>query len=323
MVSEITVSMKSVHIKTILSAFAIFSGIQAQALEKNLYGTFSAGSTGIGIGVETKINDWLGVRGGFDFMPHFTKTLQFSMTTGNDFNDPQAQEEKFNNMKSELAEYTGISIDRKVDMKAEPSFRNFNITVDFHPLAEHRNWRISAGLYWSFSKTIGTTANAIYDSPALVCANIFNNLYDRAMYSYFNDTEFIFGIGATDDIFDKFYGWGKMGMFIGDSIDGGGAYFMVPDGNCTVSARMTTNKIKPYLGIGYEGPVIKGDDRYRVSFDLGALFWGGSPKVITHEGVDIAHDLRNLNGQIQKYIDISNRLTVYPVIRIGISRRLF
>lgn len=315
--------MKSVKGKAILITLGLIASIQSQAFENNLSATVSTGSTGIGIGVETKVNDWLGVRGGFDFMPHFTKTLPFSMTTGTDFSDPQAQEEKFNKMTDELKDITGISIDRKVDMKAEPSFHNFNIILDFHPLPENRNWKVSAGVYWSFSKAIGTAVNAIYDSPALVCANMYNNLYDRAIYSYFNDTEFMFGFGASDDILDKFLDWGKMGMFIGDSIDGGGAYFMVPDGNCTVSARMTTNKIKPYLGIGYEGPIVRGDDRYQFTFDLGAMFWGGTPKVITHEGVDIAHDLKNLNGQIQKYIDISNKLSVYPVIKIGISRRLF
>lgn len=317
--------MKSIQRNILLIAMSSLLCIQSQALDTNLYGTISAGSTGIGIGVETKVNDWLGVRGGFDFMPHFSKALSFSMTTGNDFSDPQAQEEKFNKMTEKLAGITGISIDREVDMKAEPSFHNFDIIIDFHPLAEHRNWKISAGVYWSFSKTIGTAVNAEYDASALVSANIYNTLYDKAMESHETDGEWLPGLGIAvpDNIYKEFKSWGTMGMYIGEYTSAGGSYMMVPDENCTISAKMTTNKIKPYFGIGYEGPIARDNDRYQFIFDLGALFWGGSPKVITHEGVDIAHDLRNLNGQIQEYIDISNKLTVYPVIKIGISRRLF
>lgn len=307
-----------------LAAILSTSGIQA---ERNLSASISAGSTGIGIGIGTRMNELFGIRGGYDFVPHFTKDLSFTMTTGTDYNDEKAQIEKFNSMTGKLKELTGIGFDRRIDMKAEPSFHNFNIVADFHPIEKNRNWRVSAGIYWSFSKTIGRAENANYDSPALVSVNMYNSLYERALYSYEYDEIWLriedMNLYASEKVYKKFYDWGKMGMFVGDSVNGGGSYIMTPDENCTVSARMTTNKIKPYLGIGYEGPLIKGNDMYSLSFDLGMLFWGGSPDVITHEGVDIAHDLTDLNGQIRNYIRTSNKLKVYPLIKVSISRRIF
>ena len=76
-----------------------------------------------------------------------------------------AESEKLNSL-------IGIEFDRRIDMIATPSFYNFNIVADVHPF-DNRKWRISAGLYWSFSKTIGHAENATYDAPALVSASIY------------------------------------------------------------------------------------------------------------------------------------------------------
>lgn len=314
--------------KAIACLFAIITATtQMQARTDNCFATISTGSTGIGLGIEKGVNDWLDIRCGFDFMPHFTKTISFTMTTAANQEDEKLQEESFKNITGKLEEITGITFDRYVDMKAEPSFHNFNLIADFHPFNGNRNWKISAGVYWSFSKTIGRTINASYDSPALVSVNMYNSLYERALRSYLEDEPLVtienIDVYLTEQVYLKFDDLGKMGMFIGDSIDGGNPYIMIPDENCTISARMTTNKIKPYIGVGYEGPLIKGNGMYNLSVDLGVLFWGGTPNVITHEGVDIAHDLTNLNGQVKSYIDMSNRLPVFPVIKVGISRLLF
>ena len=323
--------MKKIIAAVVLSC-CIVSNASSQILFSGEYDDrlsvgVSAGSMGLGFELAMPVLDFLDVRGGFDFMPHFEKSLAFTMTAGNDYNDSESQNDKFDRMSEKLNSLIGIEFDRRIDMIATPSFYNFNIVADVHPF-ENRKWRISAGLYWSFSKTIGHAENATYDAPALVSASIYNDLYDRVINSYENWEPLIempggLVLDASEDMYNSVMSIGKAGMFIGDSINGGGAYIMYPDENCMVSADMKTNKLKPYLGFGYEGPLFHSTDRYSIAFDCGVLFWGGTPSVITHEGVDIAHDMKNLNGQLTTYVDISNKLAVYPMIKLTISRKLF
>ena len=52
------------------------------------------------------------------------------------------------------------------------------------------------------------------------------------------------------------------------------------------------------------------------------MFWGGAPKVYTHDGTEIT-SLNNLNGQVAKYINLSNKLKVFPLLNLGVSYTLF
>ncbi len=305
---------------------SVASAQNKQAGNPGLYVSLSAGSTGLGIGIEAPVNSRLGVRGGFDFVPYFEKISTFTMTAGADYSDTESQKRKFEKMSGKLTELTGMEFDRYIDMVETPSFKNFHITADIYPF-RNRNWRFSTGLYWSPSKTIGHAENATYDAPALVSTYIYNDLYARAINSYENFEPMLYLSGepiyAGEDLYNSFQRWGMAGFFVGDSIDGG-AYMMYPDHeNCMVSADMTVNRLKPYIGFGYEGPLIKSDDRYTVSFDCGILMWGGTPSVVTHEGVDIVHDLEKVNGQLRSYVNIVKKLPVYPLIKITVSRKLF
>lgn len=112
----------------------------------------------------------------------------------------------------------------------------------------------------------------------------------------------------------------------GDIIEGqakGDPYIMEPDENCMTKADLRVNSFKPYLGFGYEGRLSKKDDRYRVAIDCGVLFWGGSPKIRTHEGVDLAHDVENIGGKVGRYVETIDKFKVFPVVSIRLTRRLF
>jgi hypothetical protein len=69
--------------------------------------------------------------------------------------------------------------------------------------------------------------------------------------------------------------------------------------------------------------MIKGNDHWQVSFDCGAMFWGGTPKVVTHDGTDLINDVENVRGKVGDYIDIIKQVKVFPVVNLRISYRLF
>lgn len=127
----------------------------------------------------------------------------------------------------------------------------------------------------------------------------------------------------------------------------GETFRMTPDENCMVKAKAMVNRFKPYLGFGYSTS-ISNDDRTKVSVDAGVLFWGGKPEMMTrtqmnvydkennltlngvdadgkaiYQEVDMCRDLKNINGKVGTYIDLAKSLTVYPVVSIRLSHRIF
>ena len=128
------------------------------------------------------------------------------------------------------------------------------------------------------------------------------------------------GLELPPAIKQKILASGRMGMHVGDYPDGT-PYMMEPDQDNMVKAEMKVNSFKPYLGAGFKGLVDKKNDRVSFNADCGVLFWGGAPKVYTHDGTEIT-SLDNLNGQVGKYINISNKFKVFPILNLSLSYRL-
>ncbi len=103
----------------------------------------------------------------------------------------------------------------------------------------------------------------------------------------------------------------------------GDPYRMVPDDDSMAKAWAYANRLKPYVGFGYEGRLLKGDDRWQIGFDAGVMFWGGAPKIVTHDGTDLANDVRNVRGRVGDYVNFIKKFEVFPVLNLRITRRLF
>lgn len=103
----------------------------------------------------------------------------------------------------------------------------------------------------------------------------------------------------------------------------GEAYRIVPDENSMVKAWAYAKRLKPYLGFGYGGRLLKNDDSWKVSFDCGAMFWGGVPRVVAHDGTDLVNDVENVRGKVGDYVDIIKKFQVFPVLNLRITKRLF
>lgn len=101
----------------------------------------------------------------------------------------------------------------------------------------------------------------------------------------------------------------------------GDPYLMQPDENSMVKARIRVNSFRPYLGFGYGGRLLKKDDRYHIHFECGALFWGGTPAIITHDGTNLSKDVTDIDGKVGRYVDFFSSFKVYPLLNLRVTRR--
>ncbi|MBO5699268.1 MAG: hypothetical protein J6R79_04615 [Bacteroidaceae bacterium] len=297
---------------------------------KNLNLSVSAGTIGLGIDLSTKINSYVGLRAGFTYMPQFEPKVKFGIEGGRYDFDGNWVTTHFENISSKLQEFTGLNIDSNIDMVGKPNFYNFNLLVDVYPF-ENKKWHFTTGIYYGPSD-IGKAKNSIEDMQSLLGVSLYNNIYDKII-----NGEPIIGndMYLSPDIEDKFYDLGRMGIRVGDykrdvyDSEGnvvhlkGEPYMMEPDANSMVKATMKVNRIKPYLGFGYEGALLKHDPSYKISFDCGVMFWGGKPQLITHDGTDLINDVENVYGKVGDYVDAIKTFEVYPMLNIRITKTLF
>lgn len=272
------------------------------------------GTTGIGFDLATPIGEYVQIRTGFEFMPRFTKSLHFDIQSFSD--DGSLIDTHFDNLSDRLESFTGYKADSQVKMNGKPTLWNFKLLFDVFPF-RNKHWHLTAGFHWGPSQ-IAEAINDLEDAPTLVAVNIYNNIYEKV-----SEGENVFGDFDVDpDLRRKIKRSGRMGIHIGD-YDDGTPYLMEPDENCTVSAKVTVNSFKPYLGFGYGGKLFKNDNRYQVSFDAGLMFWGGEPAITTHDGTNLSKDVSNISGKVGDYVDFISGIKVFPVLNLRITRRLF
>ena len=135
------------------------------------------------------------------------------------------------------------------------------------------------------------------------------------------------------DAFQRIQGHGRMGIRIGkyshDITDADGnvvhkkgePYMMEPDEyDSMVKAWVKVNKLKPYLGIGYGGQLSKREPWWKVSVDLGLMFWGGTPHVPTHDGTDLIRDVEDVIGYVGDNIRLIEKFKAFPVVDFRLTR---
>ncbi len=277
----------------------------------------TAGTTGIGIDLASPICKEVQVRAGFSFMPHISTTMHFDIESGRIDDNGNWVNTKLDNMIEKLESFTGYAVDDHIDMKGMPTFYNFNLLVDVFPF-KNKHWHFTAGFYLGPSK-VAKAINTTADMPTLLAVCIYNNLYEKVI----NDEPIYEDAYIDPEIGDKIMEHGRMGIHIGDFVSSGTPYLMEPGENSMVNAKIKVNNFKPYLGFGYGGRLVRNDERYNVSFDCGAMFWGGTPRIITQDGTNLAKDIENIRGKVGDYVSVIKGIKVYPVINLRISYRLF
>lgn len=291
------------------------------------------GTTGVGIEVSTPLGRSWDLRAGFDFWPHFHHDMTFPVTVGeNSGLSDEEQQSRFNKMADMLYNVTGYKVDNQVVMEGVPKMYNFKLLVDFKPL-RNKAWHVTAGFYWG-NATIATAENAKEDMTSLFSVGMYNHLWQAAAnsepYATINGQDLYLPAEVEDKLLENGRMSIRMGYYKHDITDQDGnvihqkgeAYNMEPDENSMVSAKMKVNAFKPYLGIGYMGALSKKYPKWKMGFDLGALFWGGTPSLKTHDGTDLINDITDVRHSLKKYVDLAKALKVCPVLNFRVTKTL-
>ena len=328
--------------KKILFSFAlavVTLTSQAQNMFNHLDLGVTLGTTGIGLDAAMPVGDYVKLRTGFEVMPRFNYDMNFGVESF-DGTGTSIDQSTFNRMADVLYGLTGFKVDQNITMKGKPTMWNFKFLVDVYPFKNNKHWHFTAGFHWGPSK-IAEAVNAQEDSPSLFAVGMYNHIYDVAYADWVLDiptplieTETTGAMYMDPNTEKAILSMGRMGIPIGkyshDMTDAQGnvhkqgeTYYMLPNENSMVTVEARTNSFKPYLGVGYEGRLIKGNDNYKIGFDAGLMFWGGTPSIITHDGMDLANDVEDINGKVGDYVKLIKGVKAFPVLNLRITRRIF
>ena len=320
--------------------------------------SLTAGTTGIGFDVASPVTEWAQLRLGYEFMPRFTKRMSFDMTINGQpaksyDEDGNRQETRFDKLNNFMYGFTGFDIEDHADMIGKPTINNAKLLVDVFPFKNNKRWHFTAGFYWGPSK-FAEAVNSTEAMVSLVSAGIYNKMYESAKNGgnliSFDSEQFptLAGVGIPmpEKVREKFLEYGDMGFVVGyfthDIMDYSGdkvlksksePYIVEPDENGMVRVTASSNSFKPYLGFGYGGNLMKKRDDWKISFDCGAMFWGGTPELIVHHGlklsngsyrdVSLTKDVDNISGQVGTYVDLFKAFKVFPVLSLRITKKIF
>lgn len=301
------------------------SGLKKLFYDMNRHGVLNKlelaaniGTTGLGLELASPVTKWTKLRVGVDFMPKFCVPMTFNL---NSYVDGHVND-KFDRIQEIMYDLSGMTIDRDVNMESKPTMTNFRLLVDVYPF-RNKHWHITAGFFLG-GNSVGTSINRIDEMPSLLVLNMYDRLYHEVTAEDF--IEKIIDNPIINDIYldpeiaqvmqDKFRSFGELCIHVGDHKDGT-PYMMMPDEDGTVSAKAKVNRFRPYLGFGYGG-FLDSDHKWHASFDAGAQFWGGAPKVVTHDGT-VLNDLVNLRGKVDTYMNLMKTLVVYPTLDFRIA----
>lgn len=292
------------------------------------------GTTGLGLEAASPMTKWTKLRVGFDVMPQFSVPMNFGMES---YVDGQINN-KFDRIQDMMYRMSGMTIDKNVKMESKPTMTTFRLLVDVYPFQNNRHWHFTAGFFVGGS-TVGKSINAMTEMPSLLALNMYDRLYKGISSEEFLDNVYdnpnflaeLTGLSALEGmmldprIAEKLQmnikSMGQLGVHVGDfGYDEEGnpiPYLMMPDADGTVSAKAKVNSFRPYLGFGYGG-ALSPDGKWQASVEAGVQFWGGAPKVSTHDGT-VLNDLINLRGKVGTYMNLMKAVPVYPTIDFRIS----
>ena len=286
---------------------------------KHMEVSLSLGTTGIGIDVAAPICEYFQVRLGFDYMLPFKKNYKLLMAANGEA--ARQYDEKgnrkvtnFNKIADYIYNESGYELDDYINMTGKLTMKNLKLLFDIYPLEYNKHLHATLGVYWGpeefyrMDKGDGADVTLSYMSS-------YNSKYEAA--------------SADDEI--KSYG--KLDLYPGDydhDFNSGGKmhkkgepYLMQPADDGSVVIHSKSWSIKPYVGVGYTGRLVKKRDDWKISAELGALFWGGTPLQQTQDGTDLSTKVCNIKGSLGHRIALIEALTVYPVLNFRIAKTLF
>lgn len=283
------------------------------------------GTTGIGLELAVPVTKWVRLRAGYDYMPHFHFDSSYDVTA---YSDGKVNDSNFGRIQQMMRDFTGYELRKSIVMENTYTLQSWKVLADIFPIPNNNHWRLTVGLYGG-SRIAGRCINKLSEAPMLVNMNTFNHFYDVCtaedfVIRYSWEEKFMgFAYLDADEaqmLQDKMKSYGRLGVNMGYYPDGS-PYFMEPDENGSINAKAIINELRPYVGAGYEGS-LSPDKRWKAGIDAGVMFWGGAPKIRTHDGVDL-NDMEGLRHKVKRQMDLIKCFPVYPVINFRLSYSFF
>jgi hypothetical protein len=192
---------------------------------QNLDISVTAGTTGIGFDVASKIGKNVQLRAGYEFMPRFNMSLYFPIEIGGqparqyDANGNRV-ESRFDRLAKMLQQVTGYEVKDEVEMIGKPTLNNFKFLVDVFPF-RNKHWHITAGFYWGKSQ-FAYAENSTTAMTSLLAVGMFNQLYEKAidvdkpLFEFDNIVIWDFSAGGVS-LSERIAGYGgRMGFHVGN-----------------------------------------------------------------------------------------------------------
>ena len=154
-------------------------------------------------------------------------------------------------------------VERKdyVTMALKPNLHQFKFMIDVLPFRNNKHWSFTAGFFVGPS-TVGYAENLEKEALMLEGVNAYNDIY-RNYPEYGINGSYLHRVGKEKD--DPFYKHGLAGFCLGRFADGDMA-LMVPGEDASAKAEMVVNKVRPYVGFGYNTSLSE-DKRWRLNVD--------------------------------------------------------
>lgn len=324
--------------------------------------SLTTGSTGLGFDVSMPINNVFSLRTGYAFMPHVKHMMHFGVDVGDDPAESQSKFDRLSGMLAQFTGMEVDNIvdvegqptywNWKLLVDVKP-FRNKNwhltagIFLGSHEIARAKNTTedmpslMAVNIYNNLFTRSMNGELFTFDGISFNMKEKFEKygMMSIHMGEYKHDILYDEDVVYEEDVLAEknviidgtYYMAGDVIHAKGEVIhakgevkhQAGTPYRVVPDENSMVKAWAYANRLKPYIGFGYGGRLLKKDDSWHVSFDCGAMFWGGVPKIVTHDGTDLVNDVENVRGKVGDYVDLIKKFQVFPVLNLRITKRIF
>ena len=274
---------------------------------RHLEVSLTAGTSGVGLDLAMPICRIMQVRLGYDYMPQFKKSFTMNLAGGGQAArqyNAQGNRVKtpFDKIQQYMYEQSGMDIDDHIMMTGQLTMHNAKALLDIYPLKYNKHWHITAGVYWG-PEEFAKNENSAESNKTLSLMTSYNIMYEKAEAS------------------DPIKGYGRLALYSGDK--GGKPCEVDPADDGSVKISVKSNAVKPYFGFGYTGRLVGSRDDWKVSAELGVLFWGGTPSQRMHDGTNLSKDVTNIPGALGDYVSVINALKVYPLLNVRFAKTLF
>ena len=256
----------------------------------------SVGTTAIGINVSSVFNPYLGVRAGINIWPKFKMKRGLHLRLESDGERQPGEclqhlEEVNAKLSSEDWVPPSVADLMDVDVHVLPKLNAGHVLLDYFPFPHSSSFHLSAGAHIG----TGTVVNLHnrYDGILMPITKWNNAMVNPELQPVVEE-----------------YNLRRVGMALGD-------YFIMPDEDGNIDAKIVVSGFRPYLGLGFGRSVPH--KRIGCQFDLGVQFWG-SPKVYVN-GERLEPD--RVGDQLDDVLSIVSRIKVFPVLNFRLVGRIF